>query len=99
MNAFPERLGYIRELKMAIKKANECNMAALSNSRKTFGRNTAMLITLARFNEGMASLNENLEGVAANANFIYIKFSVRNLEILSEIFKNLFSCINRQMMV
>ena len=76
MNAFPERLGYIQELKMAIKKANECNMAALSGARKTFGRNAAMLITLARFNEGMAELNGNLEGVAANANFIYIKFSV-----------------------
>ena len=69
---------------MAIKKANECNMAALANGRKTFGRNTAMLITLARFNEGMAELNSNLEGPAANANFIYIKFSVskRTVNIL-----------------
>ena len=78
MNAFPERLGYISDLKMAIKKANECNMAALAGSRKTFGRNTAMLITLAKFNECMANANNNLEGRAAEANFIYIKFSVRN---------------------
>ena len=57
-------------------KANACNMAALAGSRKTFGRNTAMLITLAKFNEVMATANAELEGVAAEANFIYIKFSV-----------------------
>ena len=76
MNAFPERLTYISHLKTAIMKANTCNMAALAGSRKTFGRNTAMLITLAKFNESMVQANENLEGVAAEANFIYIKFSV-----------------------
>ena len=88
MNAFPERLGYISNLKSAIMKANACNMAALAGSRKTFGRNTAMLITLAKFNELMAQANEALEGVAAEANFIYIKFSVSNKQEIS-VFKKL----------
>ena len=85
MNAFPERLNYISSLKSAIMKANTCNMAAQAGSRRTFGRNTAMLITLAKFNEAMAHANDNLEGVAAEANFIYIKFSVSILSIKNEL--------------